>query len=355
MNILITAPNLDTKNNVSGISTVVLNIIEHCPHHFRHFELGSKDKRLFLPVWLLRQLYIFIKFPFAMRHTNLVHINTAFNSLSICRDFVLILLAKIAGKKIVMHIHGGKYLMQDCHHLTLNFLINNSLKLSNAIIVLSDIEKDKINKLLKNGKPIYSLSNCIDFESIHYERTPKSGDHPVKIIFLGRIHESKGIEDIEEGIKKLNNWTKDFTFSLYGAGPLKDSFINRMHKILDGRFDYKGVVQGEAKWKALSESDILLQPSRYGEGLPMSMLEAMAAGNVVVVTDDASITTVVRGNINGMIVNKKDPQNICNTLFELIKNQEKIKFISKNAMKTIHDHYNLANYIPELEKIYSRL
>lgn len=355
MNVLITAPSLNTKDNVSGISTVAGNIIRHSRQNFKHLELGSKDKKLFIPKWLFKQISIYARFLFKLHHIDIVHINTAFNPLSICRDYILILLTKIFGKKIIMHIHGGRYLMENCTQPFIKFAIKNSLKLSDVIIVLSNKESIIVSNLLKDKGKIYALPNCIDLGSIQPERSPRNPDIPLNIIFLGRIHESKGIDDIEEGIKKLNDCTKNFIFTLYGTGPLRERFIFNMRNTLNGRFLDKGVVHGDAKWKALNESDILLLPSRYGEGMPMSMLEAMATGNVVVVTDDASITTVIKDNINGRIVNKKDPQNICDTLMELIENPEKLKFISQNARKTIYNRYNLTDYISELDKIYSRI
>src|SRR5215212_1397651 len=108
MKVLITSPSLDETENVSGISTMISNIIEHSGCEFVHFKAGRKDGEKFNFGWVASQL----RLPFAFRGAiaasdpQIVHINTAFEPRAIVRDFAL---AKFAGKRpIVLHVHGGR-------------------------------------------------------------------------------------------------------------------------------------------------------------------------------------------------------------------------------------------------------
>lgn len=153
----------------------------------------------------------------------------------------------------------------------------------------------------------------------------------------------------------MNNQDQNFTFTLYGAGPLESYMVDNLNRILGNRFVFKGVAGGRDKWAALVKSDIFLLPSRYGEGLPMAMLEAMAVGNVVLVTDDASITYAVENNINGLIVEKYNPADIAEKLHMLLNNPDLLHKLSENAIKTVDQKFNLKHYIEQLESIYGSI
>jgi len=197
------------------------------------------------------------------------------------------------------------------------------------------------------------LPNCIDFRNIKI--TKKENLHYKKIIFFGRIHESKGIDDIEKGLKLLNNSGTKFVFYVYGEGPRKEDFIAHLKINLGNKFQYRGVSNDDEKWNDLDNSDIFLLPSRYGEGMPMAMLEAMALGKVVVVSDDASIKTIIIDGYNGIIVKKFDPENIYMRLLEIIKNDSIMAEIGSNAKETIHLHFDWKVNREKLKEIYFKI
>jgi glycosyltransferase involved in cell wall biosynthesis len=353
MKVLITAPSLDTTNNVSGISSVVNNIINHSSCTFKHFLVGRKDNEKAGFNWILKQIVLIFKFPFSLKGIDIVHINTALNPLSIFRDFTFVFIAKIFFKKVLLHLHGGKYLMEDCKNLFVAMFIKLNVKLSNYILVLSPIEETRIKSLFPQ-KRVSFLVNAIPEEKIAAHSEQKQFNMPLHLTFLGRIHESKGVEDIVSAMQILtDSGIVDFNFSLYGKGPQADFMIENLKKILGNRFEFKGVVGGEDKWTALKNSDIFLLPSRYGEGLPMAMLEAMAVGNIIITTDDASITYAVKDKINGFIVKKQNPIEIAELIRHLITNSNTLKLISENAVNTILMDFNIKNYICQLENIYS--
>jgi glycosyltransferase involved in cell wall biosynthesis len=117
-------------------------------------------------------------------------------------------------------------------------------------------------------------------------------------------------------------------------------------------FQYKGLVWGEKKWHALQDADIFLLPSRYGEGLPMALLEAMALGKVVIVTDDASISKVVQHGFNGLMVPKKDGAALATEIARILANPAEQKALGYQARQTIEREYSSDYYIKELQSIY---
>ncbi len=349
MKVLITAPSLDESRNVSGISTVVRQIMEYGRSEFVHFEAGRQDGDENKLVWLVRQIVLPLRFLQRMRSSppDIVHINTAMTALAVCRDAVLVCCSRFAGRPVVLSIHGGKYLLKPFANSFFERIAGRMLRRSQCVVVLSDIERD----LLLERWPKLEITVLPNAVPIHTAIERSGNNEPPVIIFLGRMHESKGLSEIVEAMMKAKDVV--FLFKAYGDGPVRDSFVTEMNHIIGDSFEYGGVVSGEEKWKKLAAADIFVLPSRYGEGLPMAMLEAMAAGCLVVVSDNASITSVVRDGTNGFIVESENGGQLAETLMRLLNDRNGWKTVQDAAIATVHDNFNIDSYIERLDSIYA--
>lgn len=350
MNILITAPNLDEKENISGISTVVNTIIHNSNHTFIHYRLGKSDKDNFM-ARLFRLVISLIRFPFFLigKKIDLIHLNWPLEKPSIYRDSVIFMWAKLFRYRIIVHLHGGKYLMEKSRNRLIHTIILKVLKNADEVIVLSKTESARI-------KELYGVENCkILPNSVHAGAKFSRPKNKIPVLlFMGRIHESKGIEDIIDAFKILKNNSK-FHFVLCGTGPLTEYALIESKKILGKHFTYKGVVKGEDKEKVLHSADVFLLPSRYGEGLPLALLESMAHGIVPVVTDDASIKEVIQDRVNGIFVKKEDPQDLADKIQMILSNKPLADTIARHAHETILKTYHVQSYKEKLEQIYGAI
>lgn len=352
MKILITAPSLDTKYNVSGISSVVNNIFATTELDYVHFEVGKQDKEKRDLKWVLKQLFLPLKLfnVFLTNKIDLFHLNAPLNPLSIYRDFVLLLVAKFFRKKTILHFHGGKFLVSIPENKWFYLFLRFYFSMGNKIIALSEYERTLVSQNYQIPlDKIVSLENSV----IPLENIIKEKNNKPRIIFLGRIVESKGINEIIVAMKKLYDRRKDFEFYLYGTGPLEEKIIHELSTFMPQCFHYKGVVSGEAKDNAMIEADIFLLPSLYGEGLPIALLEAMNTENIAIVTEDGSMGSVISNDINGLIVAKSDVDGLCDTLeraIELVNRKDtRLQQAAKNLIMT---RYNSKLYSQKLNEIY---
>lgn len=355
--VLITAPSLDEKSNVSGVSTVVRNIMEFSDQsiiHFVHFKVGKVDKKKRDASWFIDQLLLIPRFIYNVLKykVDAVHLNTGFERPSLNRDFALFWVAKyLLRKKVVFHAHGGYYLMNPPQSGSLlHSMIRTLLQKSDVVIVLSEIEK---KVLFKN----YVFNNCFALpnavEAIDVTNLKKNFEGNLSFCFLGRIVKSKGIFVILDALKKLTKYYDDFTFDLYGTGPELQHVENGLQNINGLNYRYHGVVGGQKKWEALERSHIFLLPSLHGEGLPMAILESMNVKCVPVVTNDASIGTVVLDKVNGFMVNKDDVDYLSDTLEYILKNRDVLKSMSEEAHQTIMTKFRMEKYAADLADIYA--
>ncbi len=352
MKVLITAPSLDETLNVSGISTIVRQIIEHGESEFSHFEAGRPDGEKIGPKWLAKQTALPVRFAGRVTgfRPDVVHINTALTDLSIARDAVLAAIARGMGKRVVLAVHGGKYLIDDCTNGTIKSLMGNMLTRSDSVVVYSEYEKALLEKRWKELK-IHTLPNAIPADKVAV-RT-RSNAEPV-IVYFGRMHESKGLHELIDAARVLAESGFKFKLKAYGEGPIREFFVNGMRDVLGTRFEYGGIVRGDDKWAILGAADIFVLPSRYGEGMPMAILEAMATGCIVIAADVASVATVLRDGTNGFLVKPYDAAGLASKIKVVLSDKLSWPELRENAAATMRNDYAIAGYIQKLEEIYRK-
>jgi glycosyltransferase involved in cell wall biosynthesis len=354
MNIIITAPSLDTYSNVSGISSVTNFVIKNNPiHNYVHFALGKSDNesRFFT---IFRIIRAWIKWVILMIfHGNyLIHFNFALDKRSIIRDAPLILFARVLHRKMVIHIHGGEFLKNDSVPTWIKTVIKLLFSGQEPKIVLSPIEEEIVT-LMYDCKNVIVLPNCIDLRSASEFNRLYPTNTPVKLLFLGRIVKMKGIEYILKALTILVKRKIDFKFILAGSGPDQSEFVNKCNAILGSAFEFKGVISGQEKVDILQKCDIFLLPSLFGEGLPISLLESMSFELVSLVTDDGSMKHIIKNGENGIIVEKGSSTSLAEAIEHLILNTKILEKIGKNARQYIFENHDPVQYINKLNEIYN--
>lgn len=355
MNILITSPSLDENKNVSGISSLVKDIISQKTENvFYHLKLGKTDmqkKTNF--AWYVNQLLLIpgVFFRFLKHPIDLVHLNTGLERASVIRDFVVFVVAKfIFRKKVLFHMHGGYYLMQPPPPRSIYFkLINCIVKNAELTLVLSELEKTHVDQTYQIQSRV--LVNAVDIPL--YIDDKKTFSKPLTLFFLGRIVKSKGIFVILNCLKKLKDFYPDFHFDVYGSGLEADSFLDELKTIEGLSHKYHGVIAGKNKWEAMKNSHIFLLPSINSEGLPVAMLEAMAAGCIAMVSDDASMSAVIADGENGYIVKRNDEEALFEKLKYIFEHVDQLPAISNRAHNLIVEKHSMASYIKNLDIYYN--
>ena len=104
----------------------------------------------------------------------------------------------------------------------------------------------------------------------------------------------------------------------------------------------------------LRDVDIVVSTSDY-EGLPMNLLEAMAAGVPVVATDAGGSKDLVDSGKTGILVERGNVDAIANGICKIIENQDLSEQLKLNGYKIVEEHYSLDKIIKRWEKLYTSL
>ncbi len=354
--ILITAPSLDTRFNVSGISSVTNFIIgANKAQQYKHFELGRKDDEKRNAIWLLRMFKTACKWMVTVssKKVQQVHFNFAMSKASILRDAPLVLFAKLVRKKMVIHIHGGDYLTNTNTPKWIQWMLKRIFAGNTTAIVLSPVEKKIIEERYK-VKNIQVLPNCVDLTDAQLFKRNYTAGQTVKLLFIGRISQTKGLAFIYNILNCLKKKGVPFKFFLAGTGAEEKEYVEKFTNLLGNDFEFKGVVSGKTKTDLYKSCDVFLLPSLF-EGLPMSLLEAMSFGLVPVVTNVGSMGFVVTNNENGIITALNDDTAAVmeQAITQLINNGVLQQQLSTNAAAFIYKNYSPQDYVTQLNKIYS--
>jgi glycosyltransferase involved in cell wall biosynthesis len=174
-----------------------------------------------------------------------------------------------------------------------------------------------------------------------------------KIIFLSNLMEEKGIFDLLEALRILEESGVEYEAKI--AGNLDNTHENKLLTYINTlkNTKYVGVVSGINKKDLLLWSNIFILPTFYKmEGQPISILEAMATGNIVLTTKHAGIPDIFQNEINGYYVDKNNPNSIVETIQSLDIKSEKFQTILRHNYVFAKKNYSVENFINNIINIF---
>lgn len=234
--------------------------------------------------------------------------------------------------------HGGDV-------TSLNFWPIKSMKkkcLKNALatVGVSGYICEGMKKLCSGINPEMISMGC-DLSKFTPEKKKKDiFDHDKKnLVFVGRLAEKKGV-------KYLINAMKDVDAKLYiiGKGPLEDELKNQAEKIgVKDKIVFVGPKSHEELPEILASADLFVAPSIIAkdgdqEGLPVSIMEAMASGLPVVSGMSGGTNDIIRDGVNGYILDARDTELLANRINAIISDDELSRRMRKEALNTSKEY-----------------
>jgi glycosyltransferase involved in cell wall biosynthesis len=282
------------------------------------------------------------------------------------RDLVILKILNFRKRKSIIHLHGGYFRhLVDYEMSKLQSRLNyKAISKVDYAIVLSPILKSNFTNMLEEEK-ILVVPNCIDNEYLlsDEEFDEKLSNLPLNnllnVLYLSNFIQSKGYKEVLELARiekeRVENGAER-RYLFHFAGKFFDekeekSFLEYIKENqLEQYVIFYGVVDGKEKKDLLKQADIFILLSRYpNEGQPISILEAMGNGCIIVTTDHAGIVDVVKDGVNGIVVNKEQQKNS----EELYNRMLCTKEISTCNRKIVMQNYTETIYINNLKSIFN--
>lgn len=169
------------------------------------------------------------------------------------------------------------------------------------------------------------------------------------ILFLGWIEQNKGIYEIMEAAKNLEDQTIEWQIG--GNGKEFEKVKKELEEAgLDHKVKLRGWVLNKDKVELLENADIFVLPS-YREGLPNALLEAMQYGLAVTASSVGAIPDVIDSGNNGILVPPKDAKALTDAVKLLVDQPALRKEYGLKAMDKIKHHHSIEAAISKFNKI----
>lgn len=345
--ILMIGPINNTKGGMTSVIEEYLNFDKVGKNILllSSYEDSSKINKLM--VFLKSYIHCFFKL-LTDKNIKIVHIHSASRG-SFHRKRYFLNLAKFLNKKVIFHIHGAEFkkFYEESNERTKNN-ISNALSKADRVIALSNEWKHYFKKISKNSKVevIYNPVNEMDFE--------KSKLDGKKILFMGRMGQRKGVYDLLDVVSELASEHKDLELYLGGDGE-----IDKVKKIVNDMNLYKhvkvlGWISGNEKKELFKKSSIYVLPS-YNEGLPVSILEAMASGLPIVSTNIAGIPEEVEHNVNGYLIEPGDKKSLKMYISKLLVEENLRNTMGKTSIEKVKNDFDNKIIEKKILRLYNEL
>ncbi len=179
-----------------------------------------------------------------------------------------------------------------------------------------------------------------------------------RFLQAGRLIEKKGFATSLRAFAKFQARNPAALFTIAGEGPMRAELEELVRELgVHGRVRFAGFLSQQELREAFYEAHIFLHPSELGadgnqEGVPNSMLEAMASGLPVFATRHGGIPEAIEDKVSGVLVGERDDGALGGELLEWTSRPDDLTRLAQDGARAIAEKFEQQAQIRALEEIY---
>ena len=282
---------------------------------------------------------------------DIAHIHTC-SGLTFFLDGLLAWSARRQGCRVILHIHGGLFdQFLDSLNPLLRVTAQHIARRADLLIALSEDWRQRLTQRLPHSR-IAVVPNGVAEPLGTASRDPLA---PTTFVFLGLLSTLKGIPVLLDAVSRsTGHWRVQLAGNEGEPGFAERLRADITARGLTDRMQLLGPVVGPAKDQLLLQADGFVLPS-LAEGLPMSLLEAMAAQLPVVVTTVGAMPEVIKHRHDGLLVPPNDAAALASALDQLARlPREKAAAMGQAAYNKYRERYSVDAMAHNLLQLYGR-
>lgn len=342
-------PSLDSFGGIAAVENQLIRSLRSTDEFFVSFVPSYKDGSKIEKFVVAAKAYF--QYLIALSKCDVTHVHMASRG-SYKRKKLFIEAALRRNIPVVLHLHGGEFSLwfgEECNDLQRDE-IRGLFRCCAAVVVLSEgLREYLIAENVCNSSQLHVIYNTVDL--------PSKGCMPRlhrDVLFLGRLDANKSPDVLLRASRKM---LRDYPGTkLLFAG---DGNLDFYKKIADdlgigNRCEFLGWITGEEKEMLFNRVGMCCLPSK-NEGMPMSVLEAMAHGIPIIATPVGGIPRVIDDGVNGYLVPVGDEEKLSELLCKLACSGELREKIGCAGRVTIADYFDIEKNSEILRRLYESL
>ena len=225
-------------------------------------------------------------------------------------------------------------------------LYKKSFKKANFVVFLNsfDIEELLQKGLVPKDKVVLIPGSGVDKDNFNPELCKNfSKSDNLTFLMISRLLWDKGIGEYIESAKIVKSKYKNTKFLLLGPfdrgnpNAVPEDYILKYHK--EGIITYLGEAKDVRAF--ICQSDVVVLPSYYREGIPRVLLEAMSMAKPIITTDAPGCRDTAINGYNGFLVKVKDIVSLTDAMEKMIKmNREELKLMGERGRKMVIENFS---------------
>lgn len=236
-------------------------------------------------------------------------------------------------------LKGAKKAIAVCEHLRHEFIDTNQVPSEKMLTIYNGIDLSKFSRPATRTRTSNNKSNGAT-----------DGPH---IGIIGNLRPVKGHQFFLKAARQVLNHHPEARFLIIGEGPEKLTLMEQSSSLgIDDSVKFLGR-RSDIPY-LLSTLDVFVLSSLY-EGLPISLLEAMAMSKPVIATSIGGIPEVINSGINGLLVPPKDHEALAENICELIQNETRARDLGISALETVRARFSLKTMLDHYEALYNKV
>jgi glycosyltransferase involved in cell wall biosynthesis len=270
----------------------------------------------------------------------------------LARDLITLPVARLASRRpnmLITQTHGMVMPDQRVKARLFDALaMRDTLLRADALLALTVEETAGLTTITAGGSRVFPITNGVE--------TSTALARPItaipQVVFLARLHPRKRVMAFAEAARILLADGVNATFHVVGPdeGDLRPLLGFIAAQGLSESLFYEGAIRSGQSGDRLIQADVYVLPS-FGEVVPMTVLEAMAAGTPVVMTHDCGVAEELRIR-NAAVVTDGSPERLAIAITSILGDESIAERLRVNARLALSEVFSIKAVVDKLEKIY---
>jgi glycosyltransferase involved in cell wall biosynthesis len=213
---------------------------------------------------------------------------------------------------------------------------------ADAVIVLAGRFRTALRRWGYRG-PVHTTTTAVADDALDagdaVSRASRGRPGSLSVLFLSRVRADKGVYEALEAVRLAQKRGLDLRVSVAGDGPDLPRAARWVNELGVEQVRFVGDVRGDEKRRLMAASDIYLFPTSHGEGMPATVLEAMAYGMGVITCAVGGVQDFFVDGEHGLLAPDARPSTLADRLETLARDDTLRRRVGLNAQRFAREHF----------------